>query len=226
MIKRTLLSTLVSSALALTATAAQAHTEVASTSPRSGKTASTATRSVTVTFTGQIRRGTLSVTRAGRKVSRGSGGVDPRSVKRLRVALVEEAAVAEIEAVFLIEQPVGRRPELLVAIAGVARIAGSPPEFHERSRVANRAIETGTLYLVDSGAQYLDATTDITRTVALGEPEPEMRERFHSEAREVLVEHSIDWEWENTRFFAPQRGDKKALVELSCAMRSSTAWRK
>lgn len=78
------LATIASLALA---TAAQAHTEVAATSPRSGKTASTATRSVTVTFTGQIRRGTLSVTRAGRKVSRGAGGVDPRSVKRLRVAL-------------------------------------------------------------------------------------------------------------------------------------------
>lgn len=78
------LATIASLALA---TAAQAHTEVASTSPRNGRTASTATRSVTVTFTGQIRRGTLSVSRAGRKVSRGSGGVDPRSVKRLRVAL-------------------------------------------------------------------------------------------------------------------------------------------
>ncbi len=34
------------------------------------------------------------------------------------------------------------------------------------------------LYLVDSGAQYLDGTTDVTRTVALGPTTPEMRERF------------------------------------------------
>ena len=43
---------------------------------------------------------------------------------------------------------------------------------------SNRAIEAGSLYLVDSGGQYLDATTDITRTVAIGAPEAEMRRRF------------------------------------------------
>ncbi|HYM31580.1 MAG TPA: aminopeptidase P family protein [Candidatus Cybelea sp.] len=42
----------------------------------------------------------------------------------------------------------------------------------------NRRLEPGTLYLVDSGAQYLDGTTDITRTVALGTPTDEMRDRF------------------------------------------------
>jgi Xaa-Pro aminopeptidase len=36
----------------------------------------------------------------------------------------------------------------------------------------------GTLYLLDSGAQYLDGTTDITRTIAIGEPTAEMRDRF------------------------------------------------
>jgi Xaa-Pro aminopeptidase len=39
-------------------------------------------------------------------------------------------------------------------------------------------LEPRGLYLVDSGGQYLDATTDITRTVALGEPWPETREAF------------------------------------------------
>ncbi len=41
-----------------------------------------------------------------------------------------------------------------------------------------RPLTGGTLYLVDSGAQYLDATTDITRTIALGAVSEEMRERF------------------------------------------------
>jgi Xaa-Pro aminopeptidase len=50
---------------------------------------------------------------------------------------------------------------------------------HYRSTPSsNRPLTGGTLYLVDSGAQYLDATTDITRTVALGTPIEEMRERF------------------------------------------------
>jgi Xaa-Pro aminopeptidase len=34
------------------------------------------------------------------------------------------------------------------------------------------------LYLLDSGAQYLDGTTDVTRTMAIGEPTQEMRDRF------------------------------------------------
>ena len=42
----------------------------------------------------------------------------------------------------------------------------------------NRRIEPGLLYLVDSGAQYLDGTTDVTRTVAVGRPTAEMRDRF------------------------------------------------
>ncbi len=43
---------------------------------------------------------------------------------------------------------------------------------------SNRTLEPGSLYLVDSGGQYLDGTTDVTRTVAIGRPEPEHRERF------------------------------------------------
>ena len=42
----------------------------------------------------------------------------------------------------------------------------------------DRALQDGSLYLIDSGAQYLDGTTDITRTIAIGTPTQEMRERF------------------------------------------------
>lgn len=42
----------------------------------------------------------------------------------------------------------------------------------------NRKIETGTLYLVDSGGQYRDGTTDVTRTMAVGEPTDEMIKRY------------------------------------------------
>jgi Xaa-Pro aminopeptidase len=41
-----------------------------------------------------------------------------------------------------------------------------------------KRLEPGTLYLLDSGAQYLDGTTDITRTIAIGAPSREMRDRF------------------------------------------------
>ncbi|HAJ22042.1 MAG TPA: X-Pro aminopeptidase, partial [Rhodospirillaceae bacterium] len=42
----------------------------------------------------------------------------------------------------------------------------------------NKAIATGQLLLVDSGAQYLDGTTDVTRTMAIGTPTEEMIHRF------------------------------------------------
>ena len=61
-------------------------------------------------------------------------------------------------------------------------ISGAGPNgaiVHYRvSEESNRAIEPGTLYLVDSGGQYPDGTTDVTRTVAIGEPTEEMKDRF------------------------------------------------
>jgi len=49
---------------------------------------------------------------------------------------------------------------------------------YRASPQTDKRLELGTLYLVDSGAQYLDGTTDVTRTVALGTPTAEMRDRF------------------------------------------------
>ena len=49
---------------------------------------------------------------------------------------------------------------------------------YRATRVTNRRLEAGQLFLLDSGGQYLDGTTDVTRTVMLGTPTPEMRDRF------------------------------------------------
>lgn len=61
-------------------------------------------------------------------------------------------------------------------------ISGSGPNgaiVHYRvNRSTNRKLGKGELYLVDSGAQYQDGTTDITRTVAIGKPTEDMRRRF------------------------------------------------
>ncbi len=43
---------------------------------------------------------------------------------------------------------------------------------------SNRRLRAGELFLVDSGGQYPDGTTDVTRTVAVGRPSAEMRNRF------------------------------------------------
>jgi len=61
-------------------------------------------------------------------------------------------------------------------------ISGAGPNgaivHYKSSEKTNRKLEKGTLYLIDSGGQYVDGTTDITRTVAIGEPTAEMRDRF------------------------------------------------
>ena len=50
---------------------------------------------------------------------------------------------------------------------------GALPHYRVSS-ASNRVLERGSLYLVDSGGQYLDGTTDITRTVAIGTPSSDM----------------------------------------------------
>ncbi|HEX5379379.1 MAG TPA: aminopeptidase P family protein [Phenylobacterium sp.] len=61
----------------------------------------------------------------------------------------------------------------------IAGAASNGAVVHYRPTVRlNKKTETGSLLLVDSGAQYMDGTTDVTRTVAIGEPSAEMRERF------------------------------------------------
>jgi Xaa-Pro aminopeptidase len=61
-------------------------------------------------------------------------------------------------------------------------ISGAGPNgaiIHYRcNEQTNRPLELNSLYLVDSGGQYADGTTDVTRTVAIGEPSEEMRDRF------------------------------------------------
>ena len=61
-------------------------------------------------------------------------------------------------------------------------ISGSGPNgaivHYRASEATNRPLEMNSIYLVDSGGQYEDGTTDITRTVVIGEPSAEMRDRF------------------------------------------------
>jgi Xaa-Pro aminopeptidase len=61
-------------------------------------------------------------------------------------------------------------------------IPGAGPNgaiVHYRSSPAtNRPLKPGELFLLDSGAQYQDGTTDVTRTIAVGTPDAEQRDRF------------------------------------------------
>ncbi|WP_428969199.1 aminopeptidase P family protein [Sphingomonas sp. Xoc002] len=54
---------------------------------------------------------------------------------------------------------------------------GASPHYHVTEE-SNAAIELGQLFLIDSGGQYQDGTTDITRVMPIGQPSDEMRDRF------------------------------------------------
>jgi Xaa-Pro aminopeptidase len=75
-----------------------------------------------------------------------------------------------------------RKGQLLWEDASFPTISGAGSNgaiVHYRSTPeTNHRLELGTLYLVDSGGQYLDGTTDITRTVAIGQPSQEHRDRY------------------------------------------------
>jgi Xaa-Pro aminopeptidase len=61
-------------------------------------------------------------------------------------------------------------------------IAGAGPDgaiVHYRvTRATDRKLDRDSLFLIDSGGQYRDGTTDVTRTLAVGAPSAEMRARF------------------------------------------------
>lgn len=86
----------------------------------------------------------------------------------------------EISAAEKLEKLRRQSPELrdlsFDTISGAAANGASP--HYRVNRTSNLKLRRGTLYLVDSGAQYGDGTTDVTRTIAVGEPTSDMRRHF------------------------------------------------
>ncbi len=86
----------------------------------------------------------------------------------------------EIEAVSKLEgfrEATGALKDLSFDTIAGAASNGAIVHYRPTERL-NKRTEKGSLLLVDSGAQYLDGTTDVTRTVAIGDPTAEMCERF------------------------------------------------
>jgi Xaa-Pro aminopeptidase len=91
----------------------------------------------------------------------------------------------EIDVVTKLEEcrrRIGEETQMPLRDVSFDTISGAGPNgaiMHYRvSRATSRRLEAGGLFLLDSGAQYQDGTTDITRTVPVGTPTDEMRERF------------------------------------------------
>ncbi|APH72759.1 aminopeptidase P family protein [Aquibium oceanicum] len=91
----------------------------------------------------------------------------------------EIRAVAELEAA---RRRAGEEAQMPLRDISFDTISGAGPNgaiIHYRvTEATNRTLGEGELFLVDSGAQYQDGTTDITRTVPIGQPSEEMRERY------------------------------------------------
>jgi Xaa-Pro aminopeptidase len=108
---------------------------------------------------------------------------DGAALTRYLAWLAREAPggnISEIDAVAALEtfrRETGKLKEI-----SFPTISGAGPNgaiVHYRvTEATNRRLKSGELFLVDSGAQYEDGTTDVTRTVAIGKPSEEMRERF------------------------------------------------
>jgi Xaa-Pro aminopeptidase len=141
---------------------------------------------------------------AGGKVVRGADPItlmkavkNAAEIDGMRAAhLRDGAAVANFLAWFDREAPRGKLTEIdaVAALESFRRdtgrlkevsfptISGAGPNgaiVHYRvTRATNRQIGRDELFLLDSGAQYEDGTTDITRTIAVGTPTSEMRDRY------------------------------------------------
>ena len=87
--------------------------------------------------------------------------------------------IAAVEALESFRRRTGEETQMRLRDISFDTISGAGPNgaiVHYRvTTKTNRRLEAGELYLVDSGGQYQDGTTDITRTVAIGHPGEEMR---------------------------------------------------
>jgi Xaa-Pro aminopeptidase len=95
-------------------------------------------------------------------------------------AITQPEPVDEIRAVTMLEAFRAETGALKdISFPTIAGSGSNGAIVHYRvSDATNRTIVPGELFLLDSGGQYADGTTDITRTIATGTPTPEMRARF------------------------------------------------
>ena len=92
----------------------------------------------------------------------------------------QSGEVTEIDAALKLEsfrEDLGDLNDLSFETISGAGPHGALPHYRVSS-ASNLKLERGTLYLVDSGGQYLDGTTDVTRTVPIGEPGADMKRHY------------------------------------------------
>lgn len=96
------------------------------------------------------------------------------SVEAPKGALTELTAAARLQE---FREETGKLKDLSFDTISAFGPNGASPHY-KVDETSSLPIQPGSLYLVDSGGQYLDGTTDVTRTIAVGTPTDEMRTRF------------------------------------------------
>jgi Xaa-Pro aminopeptidase len=99
-------------------------------------------------------------------------------IKGSRAAHLRDGAAVGRFLAWLDQQAPSGRVDEIEAVRQLESERRATNQLREISEATNRKLRTGELFLIDSGGQYLDGTTDITRTVAIGKPTEEMRMRF------------------------------------------------
>lgn len=92
----------------------------------------------------------------------------------------QSGKITEIDAAIKLEgfrDQLGGLKDLSFETISGAGPNGALPHYRVSS-ASNRPLARGSLYLVDSGGQYRDGTTDVTRTVAIGTPSADMRRHY------------------------------------------------
>ena len=107
---------------------------------------------------------------------------DGQALSRFLSWLAREAPKEKLTEIDTVEKLESFRRETGAKDISFDSISGAGPHgaiVHYRvTQKTNRPVRNGELFLIDSGAQYDDGTTDVTRTVAIGQPTAEMQDRF------------------------------------------------
>ena len=150
--------------------------------------------------------------------SRAAHRRDGAAVAKLLCWLDRQApgSIDEISIVTRLEEArrlTGEETQMPLRDVSFDTISGAGPNgaiMHYRvSRQTSRVLADGELFLLDSGAQYQDGTTDITRTIPVGKPSEEMRERFTLVLKGLIAISTV-------RFPAGTRGaDIDALARMA-----------
>jgi len=88
------------------------------------------------------------------------------------------------------------------------------PHYHV-TKQSNQQFQNNSIYLVDSGAQYFDGTTDITRTIIIGQPTIEHKDRFTRVLKGHIALASINFKI-GTKGSTLDSLARKSLQEIGC----------